>query len=104
MIYKIKSQKQLINLIKHCAMLRIFTNGKDVYAWNSEFTDHQHARKMLGGLDESYNSYTIENNGRLLHCVVINYQLFAQGKNGSAAFFGRSIGQNLWEKRVYNCL
>lgn len=66
MIYKIKSQKQLINLIKHCAMLRIFTNGKGVYAWNSEFTDHQHARKMLGGLDESYNSYTIENNGRLV--------------------------------------
>lgn len=66
MIYKIKSQKQLINLIKHCAMLRIFTNGKYVYAWNSEFTDHQHARKMLGGLDESYNSYTIENNGRLV--------------------------------------
>ncbi len=50
--------------------LRIFTNGKDVYTWNSEFTDHQRARKMLGGLDESY---TIENNGRLLHCVVINY-------------------------------
>lgn len=73
MIYKIKSQKQLISLIKHCVMLRIFTNGKDVYAWNSEFTDHQHARKMLGGLDESYNSYTIENNGRLLHCIVINY-------------------------------
>lgn len=73
MIYKIKSRKQLICLIKHCAMLQIFTNGKDVYAWNSEFTDHQHVREMLGKLDNTYNSYYIENNGRLLHCHTIKY-------------------------------
>ena len=75
MIYKIKSRKQLICLIKHCAMLQIFTNGKDVYAWNSEFTDHQHVREMLGKLDNTYNSYYIENNGRLLHCHTIKYPI-----------------------------
>lgn len=71
-IYRITNKEQFIQLIKDNPLLRIITNGADVFAWEYELACHDEVRRLFSEITDDWTGYLIDN-GRLLHSVKIDF-------------------------------
>ncbi len=71
-IYRITNKEQFIQLIKDNPLLRILTNGADVFAWKYELACHDEVRRLFPEITDNWTGYLIDN-GRLLHSVKIDF-------------------------------
>lgn len=64
-VYKLKTKDELYWLIKQHKILRILTNGKDVFAWDGELACHHEVSiscdELKNYANKGYANYTIEN-------------------------------------------
>ena len=73
LIHKINSQQQFILLMNDYPLLRILTNGNNVYAWEYEIACHDDVRRLFPDITDDWVAYRIDK-GRLLHSTKIDYQ------------------------------
>lgn len=71
-IYRIMNKEQFIQLVKDNPLLRILTNGADVFAWKYELACHDEVRRLFPEITGDWTGYLIDN-GRLLHSVKIDF-------------------------------
>lgn len=71
-IYRISDYQQFVQLIKDNPLLRILTNGKDVFAWKYDIASHDEVRQLFPEITNEWTAYQIEN-GHLFHSVKINF-------------------------------
>ena len=64
-VHKLKTKDELYWLIKQHKILRILTNGKDVFAWDGELACHHEVSiscdELKNYANNGYANYTIEN-------------------------------------------
>ncbi|MBQ9235402.1 MAG: hypothetical protein IJ184_02935 [Alphaproteobacteria bacterium] len=71
-IYKIADKERFIELIKKYPLIRILTNGEDVYAWDYDIASHDEVRNAFSEITDKFAAYRIDK-GRLIHSVKIDY-------------------------------
>lgn len=80
-IYKIDSKQQLIEMIKQYPLIRILTNGKTVFAWEYDVANHDEVRNAFTEITDEFTAYWIDNKGRLLHSIKIDYPVLKKFVN-----------------------
>lgn len=86
-IHKITKRKELIQLIRTERFIKVLTDGNTVYAWKYKYNldnpnaDEIAVRTMLPKLIKDYTCYMIDEQGRLLHTIKINYSVMKKFVN-----------------------
>ena len=58
-IYRITNKEQLIQLINDNPLLRILTNGPDVFAWEYELACHDEVRQLFPEITDDWTSAVV---------------------------------------------
>ena len=73
-VHRITNRQQFIQLINDNPLLRILTNGAEVFAWKYELACHDEVRRLFHEITDDWIGYLIDN-GRLLHSVKIDFSV-----------------------------
>ncbi|MBQ9235400.1 MAG: hypothetical protein IJ184_02925 [Alphaproteobacteria bacterium] len=81
-IKRITKRKELVQFIKTKKFIKVLTNGNVVYAWKSNILDMDdinadeiQVRALFPKLTKDYTCYMIDELGRLIHTIRVNYSV-----------------------------
>ncbi|MBR1604839.1 MAG: hypothetical protein IJ660_01885 [Alphaproteobacteria bacterium] len=78
----ITKRKELLQFVKTKKFIKVLTNGNAAYVWQSNIwdmddikADEKEVRKLLPKLTKDYTCYMIDDIGRLIHTIRVNYSV-----------------------------